>query len=357
MIKLRIKGLKHYVDKKTGKTYYYHRPTGTRITAQPHSAKFFEQMEAAEAGRFKQPDSKPGSLKFVIEHYRGSHDFLGLQLTTRQEYGRILNHLSIIDSLVIAELTPSNIVEIRDRLLKKHNRSLANKTLAILSILFSYSIERGFANTNPVKSVKKIRRQGNSVRKNRPWSKTELDQVISRAPPHLALPLMIGRWTGMREGDVLKLRKSDYNGQIIRCLTAKRKVQIAIPVASPLAIILNGQMPNDLDTICSTTRGTSWTSDGFKTSFFKFIRKLELEGVITKGITFHGLRHTVATELGELGFDNRTIADMLGQKSESMAAYYSRDANLLKKLSPAVEQMTIAEETRTKVSRKIGKSV
>jgi len=52
------------------------------------------------------------------------------------------------------------------------------------------------------------------------------------------------------------------------------------------------------------------------------IRSLEKEGAIAKGLTFHGLRHTVATELRELGFDTRTIADMLGQKTESMAVHY-----------------------------------
>jgi tryptophan 2,3-dioxygenase len=65
----------------------------------------------------------------------------------------------------------------------------------------------------------------------------------------------------------------------------------------------------------------------------------------------------VATELRELGFDTRTIADMLGQKSESMTAHYSRDADLHEKLKPAVEKMEIAEETRTNLSRKSEKSV
>lgn len=48
---------------------------------------------------------------------------------------------------------------------------------------------------------------------------------------------------------------------------------------------------------------------------------------------------------------------MLGQKSEAMAAHYSRDADLHDKLRPAVEQMEVADETRTKVSRKNGKRV
>lgn len=357
MIKVRTKGLKKYFEPKTGKTYYYHRKTHTRIHAPEGSARFLEEFAAAEARLVARPSAKPGSLKLVIEHYRGSHEFLGLQSATRKEYDRIINHLSIIDTLVMAELNPPDIVRIRDNLYKKRNRSFANKTLAILSILFSYAIERGFANSNPVKQVKKLRRRNDSGRKNRPWSRVELDNVISRAPPHIALPLMIGRWTGLRESDVLQLQKSAFDGQAIRHLTAKRNVWVTIPVASKLIFALGNRPRQDVATICANSRGQSWTSDGFKTSFFKFIRKLETEGIVSKGLTFHGLRHTVATELRELGFDNRTIADMLGQKSENMAAHYSRDADLHDKLKPAVEQMEIAEETRTNLSRKSEKNV
>ncbi len=78
---------------------------------------------------------------------------------------------------------------------------------------------------------------------------------------------------------------------------------------------------------------------------------------MARGLTFHGLRHTVATELRELGFDTRTIADMLGQKSGSMALHYSQGADLQEKLKPAVESMESAEKTRTELSRKSENSV
>ena len=41
--------------------------------------------------------------------------------------------------------------------------------------------------------------------------------------------------------------------------------------------------------------------------------------------------------------------------SEAMAAHYSRDADLQDKLKPAVEQMEIADETRTKGLEKMEK--
>ena len=357
MTKVRIKGIQRFFEPKTGKTYTYHRKTRTRILAPVGTAKFFEELAKAEECLKTKPASRPGSLRLIIEHYRSSHEFLGLQTSTRKEYDRIINHLSIIDTLLMVDLTAPDIVRIRDNIFRKRNRSFANKTLAILSILFSYAIERGFANTNPVKHVKKLRRRSDAKRSNRPWSRVELDTVISCAPLHIALPLMIGRWTGLRESDVLRLEKAAFDGNTIRYQTAKRKVWVTIPIASQLKASLDERPRHNVSTICANSRGRSWTSDGFKTSFFKFIRKLEIEGSISQGLTFHGLRHTVATELRELGYDNRTIADMLGQKSEAMAAHYSRDADLHDKLKPAVERMQIAEETRTKVSRKSEKSV
>lgn len=38
-------------------------------------------------------------------------------------------------------------------------------------------------------------------------------------------------------------------------------------------------------------------------------------GAASPGLTLKGLRHTVATILAEMGMDDRTIADMLGQRT------------------------------------------
>ena len=93
---------------------------------------------------------------------------------------------------------------------------------------------------------------------------------------------------------------------------------------------------------------------GFRASLRAFLKELEAKGVVAPGLTFHGLRHSVANDLAELGFDNRTIADMLGQKSEAMAAHYSRRADREKKLSGVVRRLEKADRTRTKVSTSDG---
>ncbi len=80
--------------------------------------------------------------------------------------------------------------------------------------------------------------------------------------------------------------------------------------------------------IAVTSKGQPWTETGFNASFRTFRQGLEKEGVISMGLAPHGLRHTLGTRLREAGADDRTIADILGQRSTSMARHYSENASL-----------------------------
>jgi hypothetical protein len=51
----------------------------------------------------------------------------------------------------------------------------------------------------------------------------------------------------------------------------------------------------------------------------------------------YGLRRTVAVILREIGFDERTIADALGQKTIEMARHYARGADLAPKMRGVVK--------------------
>ncbi|ODT12972.1 MAG: hypothetical protein ABS35_38870 [Kaistia sp. SCN 65-12] len=84
------------------------------------------------------------------------------------------------------------------------------------------------------------------------------------------------------------------------------------------------------------------------------IGSLEAKGTIGTGLTFHGLRHTVATDLG---YDSRTIADMLGQKTQAQADHYSAEADLEIKMRGVVQTMERANTKRTRVSRKSAQTV
>jgi integrase len=103
--------------------------------------------------------------------------------------------------------------------------------------------------------------------------------------------------------------------------------------------------------------GRPWTLNGFRSSFFQLIRKLEKKGQVEPGLTCHGLRHTAATRLREGGFHLQTIADFLGQDTQGMAAHYSRDADLKGEMRKVVEFIDLENGPGSKVSNKRKNSV
>jgi integrase len=89
--------------------------------------------------------------------------------------------------------------------------------------------------------------------------------------------------------------------------------------------------------LARVSTGAGFSRTGFQTSVFAFLHRLEDAGQVGDGLTIHGLRHTCGTLMKELGFDLDTIADMLGQETAGMAAWYARDAQLERKLAGVVE--------------------
>jgi integrase len=81
-----------------------------------------------------------------------------------------------------------------------------------------------------------------------------------------------------------------------------------MPIPRPLVAILKDCGEHDAITLCANSSGQPWTQDGFSASFRKFLKRLEKEGVIGGGLTFHGLRHTTATVLKEAGASDEDIA-------------------------------------------------
>ena len=205
MATVRVKGLKEYLSEpKAGRTYRYHRKTGTRIISPPGTPEFFAEIAAAEAQIAHRQAPAAGTLGRLIKSYRAAPAFTTLRPRTRADYEKIMGWLKPLADAPIATLSRGEIAKIRDVAFEEKKRSFANYVLAVLSILFNFAVEHGEADDNPVALVRKIRRHAGDARVNRPWTFAERAIVLEASPPHLKLPLAIGRWTGLREGDVVK---------------------------------------------------------------------------------------------------------------------------------------------------------
>lgn len=122
-------------------------------------------------------------------------------------------------------------------------------------------------------------------------------------------------------------------------MTSKTGQEIWWPCPTPLRAIIKAAPTHDAPTLAANSRGKSWSAAGFRCVVFKLLRKLQAEGKVGAGLTVHGLRHTVAVRLRELGYDEQTIADALGQATLGMARHYARGADLRDKMLGVVQRL------------------
>ena len=136
----------------------------------------------------------------------------------------------------------------------------------------------------------------------------------SNGPAHLHLPLLLALWTGQRQGDLLRLPWSAYDGIHIRLRQGKGGARVVIPVGAPLKAALDAT-PKRSTIILTNSEGKPWTSDGFRASWGKACKRA---GVV--GLTFHDLRGTAVTRLAIAGCTEAEIATITGHSLRGVRA-------------------------------------
>ena len=141
------------------------------------------------------------------------------------------------------------------------------------------------------------------------------------------MPLLLALWTGQRQGDLLRLPWSAYDGTHIRLRQGKTGARVVIKVGAPLKAALDAT-PKRSTIILTNSEGKPWTSDGFRASWGKACKAAGVAGV-----TFNDLRGTAVTRLALVGATEPEIATITGHSLRGVRAildthYLSRDPEL-----------------------------
>jgi integrase len=345
---VRVKGF-HVFRDRYGKRRCYHRATRTKIDLDKMplgSAGFLAEcervcaLEKARADKAAAIKTRPGTLGALIEAYRASPAFQDLAPKTKREYQRCLDYLRRIAATPLVKFDRPLIVRIRDEA-AKNGRFNGNYVKTILSLLFAWGSERGFVEGNPAAGIKGLRRPKDAPPPNRPWADEEREAVLAGAPKHMRPAIALMMFTGLGPKDALALTKASIKGSEISTSRAKTGEAVFWPMPSLLAAILDAAPSHTALTLCANSYGLPWTQEGFSRSWRTTRGRLEQEGKVGTGLTLYGLRHTVAVILRESGFDERTIADALGQKTIEMARLYAKGADLSRKMRGVVKQFDV----------------
>jgi integrase len=320
------------------KTYYYAWKGGPRLRGEAGSPEFIASYNEAVAKGVTPPR---GNLLSLLQQYQASEDFQLLANSTRRSYIPLIARIEKdLGDFPISALTDRRARGIflawRDKIAAVGRRQ-ADYAWTVLARVLSWSLNRGLIGTNPCERGGRLYR---GSRAEKIWTAADEAAFLERAPAHLHLPLLLALWTGQRQGDLLRLPWSAYDGTHIRLRQSKTGKRVVVPIGAPLKVALNG-MPKRSTIILTNSDGKPWTSDGFRASWGKACKAA---GVI--GVTFHDLRGTAVTRLALADCTEAEIATITGLSLRSVCAIL--DINYLNR-DPALAESAIRKlERRTK---------
>lgn len=353
MTTIKVKGFKIFRDKKPPyRERCYHRKTGLKIDlekAPEGSAAFFAEVAriaaAYEAVQAKEP--RPGTLGALPAFYFRQEHFLNLSKRTQADYRKVADFLAPIADTPIHLIDTPLIAGIHDKAAKKLGWRQANMLRTFLSEVFRFAVPAGLIDANYAEAVIPKPRPKGRPRANRPWRIEELLTVLELAPARLAAAVAIMANTGLDPSDAIALRRDAGEDGVIWADRGKTGEPVAIPVPERLQAVLTAASRHNAITLLASAWGEPWTYSGLSTAWHRF-KKAHAEQV-PADLTMKGLRHTMATILREAGASPRKIADLLGQRTESMALFYSRDAQLAARNRETMDLYQEEIERRTNV--------
>ena len=315
------------------RTYYWAWKGGPPLRGEPGTAEFIASYNEAVAQKIMPPR---GTLLILLQQYQASEDFRLLADSTRRSYIPLIVRIEkAFADFPLSALTDRRTRGIfmawRDQIAATAGRRQADYAWTVLARVLAWSLNRGLIGVNPCERGGRLYR---GSRADKIWTPADEAAFLQRAPAHLHLPLLLALWTGQRQGDLLRLPWSAYDGTHIRLRQSKTGRRVEIKVGAPLKAALDAT-PKRSTIILTNSEGKPWTSDGFRASWAKACKAA---GVV--GMTFHDLRGTAVTRLALVGCTEPQIAAITGHSLRDVCSIL--DANYLHR-DPALADAAIAK--------------
>ena len=167
--------------------------------------------------------------------------------------------------------------------------------------------------------------------------------MACQMPQWMRTAYMLGLWTAQREGDVLRLARARYdqaNSHRQGRPDAKRGkgrkgkvITLSIRAAHPLRTYLDSCTFNGLLFV------TDDDGKPIDPTRFRHTLRAHLDALGFTDLHFHGLRHTTATALADLGASEGEIQALLGHQTRQMAEHYTKKADQKRLAEAAVKRL------------------
>lgn len=279
-----------------------------------------------------------GTFDWLIVRYKASQGFKALGDRTRKEYGYILE--AIRQLLKERKMSGIPAPEIDRQMARALHHAFAERprkaqlVVALSRIVFNFGIETGMLKDNPFEKLR--------IKRSKPRALIWLDldhadplrritamrgKAIELGLPSVALAIDLSLWTTQREGDVLALPWSSYDGKHIAIRQRKTRAWVKVPVMPQLKASLDAAGREKASTLVlvSERTGKPYSKDHFGDLF----REVRQKAGIGDTLQYRDLRKTSCVMLKLAGCTIPEIASWSGhahaEVSEMMDVYLPPD--------------------------------
>lgn len=286
------------------------------------SSEFNKAYEDALSGqpvaiKSKQPRS---SFRWLVNEYYESGRFLRLADGTKSNQRQVLE--KICETGGDLNFRASTSSDIKAGVVRREANLYAAKAyLNCMKAVFRYALERGLIEIDPTDGIAVTlpRSDGHHT-----WTMDEVDQFAKHhalgSQARLAFDIML--YTGLRISDAIRLGPQHIKDGRINIKAQKTKIDVLIPVLSPLAKSIAAANVSSL-LFLTNRKGKAWDRQNASAWFAKQCVDANVKG------TAHGLRKAGATLAAENGATPHELAAMYGWASTKMAEVYTKKADKL----------------------------
>ncbi len=353
-----MRHVKRYRDRLGNERLYFrktgHPRNGEALKAPWPDVDEGSPLEAEVAAILEIQVVKPraSNLAGATRAYELSADFRSLSETTKREYRYILKEFDVdLGGLPLPTFTPAFIMSLRDAWAARGHRA-ANIRLQLLKNTLEPQLIAAGA-PDPFSRIKQVRRPREATEPHPIWPERAvcavIEEAVSRGKFGLARAVALGRYTGARRGDLVRIgHLSRYDGRIA-WLSGKRRIVVDMPEDPALTAWLGAtpamqplskwqahvqrktavfRLPPK--TLVFNISNRAYTEDGLGQELAKVVAALHLVGKLdSNNYDLHGLRHTFGVEAALAGCTDAQGGALMGHGSPNSFATYRRQAGRL----------------------------
>ena len=287
---------------------------------------------------------KPDTLGEYAESWTERHPRSERTNTTNDHrIGRVLDvEIEGIDlkDWPLRELRRRHTLALVDHMLRTEGRATTGAVgiLRALSAMAEDAITDEVCDLNPFKGIRIRAGDPRAKKKRRPIRVFSFEQMhtFAKAAGDYEAMVRVFTDTGMRLGEVLPLRKDDFDGETLKVRRTAHEGRVldgtktdhgeqdagrVVPVPATLAWMLEAQInlgDPDCDLLFTTPTGRMWRERNFYRDIWKPAQ--ERSGI---DIRPHECRHSYVTHLRAAGINDADLAEIAGHRVETMLARYT----------------------------------